>query len=112
MDATPEEHWLPVVGYEGLYEVSNLGRVRSLDRMIPDRWGRSKPIKGKILAGSINQSTGYRTATLTDAAQSRTRLAVVTPATASNVETISVELGQVSGNALTHIASAVTPWMG
>jgi hypothetical protein len=25
-----QERWLPVVGYEGLYEVSNLGRVRSL----------------------------------------------------------------------------------
>jgi hypothetical protein len=24
------EHWLPVVGYEGLYEVSDLGKVRSL----------------------------------------------------------------------------------
>lgn len=27
------EHWLPVVGYEGAYEVSDLGRVRSLDRI-------------------------------------------------------------------------------
>lgn len=26
------ERWLPVVGYEGLYEVSDLGRVRSLPR--------------------------------------------------------------------------------
>lgn len=28
------ERWLPVVGYEGSYEVSNLGRVRSLDRVV------------------------------------------------------------------------------
>ena len=27
------EEWRPVVGYEGLYEVSDLGRVRSLDRV-------------------------------------------------------------------------------
>lgn len=27
-----DETWLPVVGYVGLYEVSNLGRVRSLPR--------------------------------------------------------------------------------
>jgi len=27
------EIWKPVVGYEGLYEVSNLGRVRSLTRL-------------------------------------------------------------------------------
>src|SRR5258708_1594768 len=28
--ATPPERWLPVPGYEGLYEVSDLGRVRSI----------------------------------------------------------------------------------
>lgn len=27
------ERWLPVVGYEGLYEVSDLGRVRGVDRL-------------------------------------------------------------------------------
>jgi len=27
---TMEENWLPVAGYEGLYEVSDLGRVKSL----------------------------------------------------------------------------------
>ena len=28
------ESWKPVEGFEGLYEVSNMGRVRSLDRDI------------------------------------------------------------------------------
>lgn len=28
-----EEIWRPITGYEGIYEVSNLGRVRSLDRV-------------------------------------------------------------------------------
>ena len=27
-----EEIWRPIEGYEGLYEVSSYGRVRSLDR--------------------------------------------------------------------------------
>lgn len=36
------EVWRPVVGYEGLYEVSNLGRVRSL------RGARPKVMKGYI----------------------------------------------------------------
>lgn len=35
------ERWLPVVGYEGMYEVSDLGRVRGLDRI--DRYGRLHP---------------------------------------------------------------------
>lgn len=30
-----DEHWKPVVGYEGLYEVSTLGNVRSLRRSVP-----------------------------------------------------------------------------
>lgn len=30
-----QEEWRSVVGYEGLYEISNLGRVKSLERTIP-----------------------------------------------------------------------------
>lgn len=35
------ERWLPIVRLEGLYEVSNQGRVRSLDRVVEmkSRWG-------------------------------------------------------------------------
>ncbi len=39
MEAVAEEEWRPVVGYEGQYEVSDLGRVRSLDRVVPRRKG-------------------------------------------------------------------------
>lgn len=28
------EEWKPVIGYEGLYEVSNMGRIKSLERTI------------------------------------------------------------------------------
>lgn len=46
------ETWKPVVGYEGLYEVSDLGRVRSLDREITtERGGRPfrYKMKGQIV---------------------------------------------------------------
>lgn len=39
------EEWRPVAGYEGLYEVSDLGRVRSLDRF--DSTGRFR--RGQLL---------------------------------------------------------------
>ena len=39
------EHWLPVRGWEGLYEVSDLGRVRSLGR----KGGNNRWYGGKIL---------------------------------------------------------------
>lgn len=42
------EIWKPIMGYEGVYEVSNLGRVKSLDRWVNDRRG-SRLIKGVIL---------------------------------------------------------------
>jgi hypothetical protein len=36
------EQWKPVVGYEGVYEVSDLGRVRSLDRWVRVGSGRRR----------------------------------------------------------------------
>lgn len=53
MDATQEE-WRPVAGFEGFVEVSNLGRVRSLDRMtVIPACGRAeayvRTLRGRIL---------------------------------------------------------------
>lgn len=42
------EEWLPVVGYEGYYEVSNQGRVRSVARTILNR-GIPLYLRGKML---------------------------------------------------------------
>jgi hypothetical protein len=44
----PEE-WRPVVGYEGLYEVSNYGRVKSLARNVPHGWTELQLVKERIL---------------------------------------------------------------
>jgi hypothetical protein len=55
-DAAPER-WLPVVGYEEWYEVSDRGRVRSLD---PVARGRHKP--GMILSPFL--TVGYPSVTL------------------------------------------------
>lgn len=46
------EQWRPIAGYEGLYEVSSLGQVRSLDRVVVlgnTRKGVERKLKGKIL---------------------------------------------------------------
>lgn len=39
------EEWRDIKGYEGLYQVSNAGRVRSLDREV-----KGKFLKGKVLS--------------------------------------------------------------
>nr|WP_179258701.1 NUMOD4 domain-containing protein [Burkholderia aenigmatica] len=49
--------WKPINEYEGLYEVSNTGLVRSLDRTVSmsTRWGKptTRTIKGKILSPNM-----------------------------------------------------------
>lgn len=50
-----EEIWKDVVGYEGYYQVSNLGRVRSLDRIASN----GRKIKGKILSTKVNTAPYY-----------------------------------------------------
>lgn len=49
MKATKNEIWKPVRNYEGLYEVSNLGHVRSLTRKIKTSKGIIQTWKGQLL---------------------------------------------------------------
>lgn len=52
------EVWKPVCGYEGYYSVSNLGRVRSEDRIVIAKNGIPIKQKGKILKGGVDNK-GY-----------------------------------------------------
>lgn len=68
------EIWKPIMGYEGLYEVSNLGRVRSLDRYVPHRIkGCHQFIKGDIRKTKYNNS-GYEIITLSKDGKEKTML--------------------------------------
>jgi len=53
-----KEIWRKVVGYEEHYEVSSLGRVRSLDRVTCNRRG-SFTRKGRVLNGTVDLH-GYK----------------------------------------------------
>lgn len=44
-----EEVWKDVNGYEGFYQVSNYGRIKSVDRTVASRGNYINNIKGKIL---------------------------------------------------------------
>lgn len=52
------EEWKPIKDYEGLYEISNLGRVRSLDRERVSQNGKKYIHKGRILK-IRKDSNGY-----------------------------------------------------
>lgn len=58
-----KEIWKDIMNYEGRYQVSNLGRVRSLDRKVRNHLAE-RMIKGRIIKGSVNKN-GYRYVVLT-----------------------------------------------
>ncbi len=61
------EIWKDILGYEGLYQVSNYGNVRSVDRYVEanSRWGvlRKMLFKGKEIKQFLGNS-GYLKASL------------------------------------------------
>lgn len=52
------EEWKDVIGYEGLYQVSNEGRVKSLERYVDSKNGSKRFEKEKILKYCITKN-GY-----------------------------------------------------
>ena len=52
------EVWADVDGYEGTYQISNLGNVKSLDRVTTRKNGRKLTIKGQLLRQQKNHR-GY-----------------------------------------------------
>jgi hypothetical protein len=52
------DYWKPVVGFEGKYEVSITGQVRSVDRQVRCRAGKLRSSRGQLLAPQ-NHSRGY-----------------------------------------------------
>lgn len=53
-----DELWKSLSGYEGIYEVSSLGRIRSLDRTVVDYRGITKRVSGKVLKPGLTNK-GY-----------------------------------------------------
>lgn len=57
-----EEVWKPIDGYEGIYEVSSFGRIKSLERIIKNSGTRSgySKLKERILTPRVNKKRhGY-----------------------------------------------------
>ena len=54
-----KEEWKPINDFEGFYEVSNFGRVRSLDRFVlcPNQYGKDAMYrrKGKVLKFALHR---------------------------------------------------------
>ena len=64
---------MPVLGYEGLYEVSNFGDVMSLDRLVPNSNGIGvRCSRGKMLKQRIDD-TGYYSVVLCKNGKAKTK---------------------------------------
>ena len=53
------EIWKDILGYEGKYQVSNMGRVKSLDRSVIDKKGRNHITVGRIMKPVADKQTGH-----------------------------------------------------
>lgn len=56
------EQWKDIPGYEGLYQVSDLGRFKSLERRVPGTWGTQSV--GERILKQAKKKTGYLYVTL------------------------------------------------
>lgn len=53
-----DERWKDIEGFEGYYQVSNIGRIRSVDRCAKSYNGE-RIVKGKVLKPVMSKKTGY-----------------------------------------------------
>lgn len=58
------EYWRPIPGYEGLYMVSNLGKVKSVSRWAKSKGSGKRFVKERLLKLDLGQDKRYFTVNL------------------------------------------------
>jgi len=58
-----EEIWKDIPEWEGLYQASTHGRIRSLDRLVKCRGGKHRMVKGRVYTQVVD-SNGYQSLSL------------------------------------------------
>ena len=67
LEDLPNEEWRDIVGYEGLYQVSNMGRVKSLERLdVKNQYSKEIQIMKQQLSNS-----GYLTVCVTNGSKKK-----------------------------------------
>lgn len=91
--------WLPVPGYEGIYQISETGLIKSVDRKVL-HGERFINVKGKIISQRINNS-GYKEVRLCHEGKTKTTFIHILKATAfiPNPEN-KKEVNHIDGNKL------------
>jgi uncharacterized protein (DUF983 family) len=60
LEDLPNEKWIDAFCYDGIYEVSNLGRIKSLQREANTKWGTPRIVEEKILKQGIKKAKNGR----------------------------------------------------
>ncbi len=92
-----QETWKPVVGFEGLYEVSDQGRVKSLQRTVNGPHGSKHTLPERVLAGGQTE-TGYWHVLLYREGVRRTRVVHVLVAEAFLGPRVGDSINHIDGN--------------
>lgn len=61
LSSLPGEKWKDIPGFEGLYKASNMGRVKSVDRVVLHRRLGEQFVEGRILSQSIARNRNIKT---------------------------------------------------
>ena len=67
------EEWKDIVGFEGLYQVSNLGRIKCLEHKCQGRYkGKFRTVKEHMMKPAENKTNGYMYVSLSNSDRGRT----------------------------------------
>lgn len=67
------EVWRPVAGFDDCYHISNMGRIKSLERKAAT-WNGGRTIHARIMSPTLNRRNGYFAVNLQRARRIKTRL--------------------------------------
>jgi len=57
----PGEEWKDIPGFEGYYQASTKGRIKSLDRIVPHPRLYQQFVRGQILSQKVNKNRNIKT---------------------------------------------------
>jgi hypothetical protein len=100
-----QEIWKPVSGYVGLYEVSNFGTVRSLDRIIPDKRHGTRKLVGRVLSQTTDNQRRCYVAISRDSNRNKRRVHLIVAETFLGPRLQGLEVCHEDGNPANNHAS-------
>lgn len=99
------EEWRDVAGYEGKYQVSSTGRVKSIDRTVNSKGGSKRTVRGRIIIPQVSNN-GYHIIGLHGIGSQRTKSVhrIVATAFLENVHNLPA-VNHINGNKLDNAIS-------